>query len=152
MYFRAFCRSAAELPPAELVKRLHAAGLVVVPHFTGDDLGWTEARLTLPGGGSPVPASRFLTTVDELRKDLNGFAAEVEAMDYYPDRAALMERVIQTQQLVVLRRPLDHADEATLDRLCLAVVELAAAAGDGVVQIDGRGWFTAAGDVLVPEY
>ena len=152
MYFRAFCRSTEELPPATLVERLHAVGLAVVPHFTGDDLGWTEARLTLPGGGSPVPVSRFLTTVDELRKDLNGFAAEVEAMDYYPDRAALMERVIQTQQLVVLRRPLDHADEATLDRLCLEVSQAVATAADGVVQIDGRGWFTAEGEVLVPEY
>ncbi len=152
MYFRAFCRSAAELPPAALVERLHAAGLAVVPHFTGDDLGWTEARLTLPGGGSPVPVSRFLTREDELRKDLNGFAAEVEAMDYYPDRAALMERVIQTQQLVLLRRPIDHADEASLDRLCLVVAQAAATFADGVVQIDGRGWFTATGDVLVPEY
>ena len=152
MWFRAFCRSAAELPPASLADHLHAAGLPAVPHVTGDDLGWTAARLELPGGGSPVQVSRYLTAVDELRKDLNGFAAEVEAMTYYDGRHALMERVIQSQQLVTLRRPLDHADEATLDALCLAVVQAVAAAGDGVVQIDGRGWFDAAGALLVAEY
>ena len=152
MWYRAFCRSATELPPAELAARLHAAGLPVEPHFTGDDLGWTEAKLILPGSGSPVIAGRYLTVVDELRKDLNGFAAEVEAMTYFARRHALMERVIQTQQLVTLRRPLDHADEATLDALCLAVVQAVASAGDGVVQIDGKGWFDAAGELLVAEY
>jgi hypothetical protein len=99
-----------------------------------------------------VPVSRYLTADDDLRKDLNGFAAEVEALDFYPGRHALMERVIQTQQLVVVRRPLDHADEATLDRLCWEVVRLVAEAGDGLVQIDGRGWLTAAGEMLVQEY
>lgn len=152
MFFRAFCRSATELAPAALAEHLHAAGLAVVPHFTGDALGWTEARLTLPGGGSPVPIARYLTADDNLRKDLNGFAAEVEAMDFYPGRYALMERVIQTQQLVVVRRPLDHADETTLDRLCWEVVRLNAEAGDGLVQIDGRGWLTPSGEVLVSEY
>jgi hypothetical protein len=152
MWFRAFCRSATELSPAELVARLHAAGVPAEPHFTGDDLGWTGAKLVLPGSGSPVQAGRYLTAVDELRKDLNGFAAEVEAMTYYPGRHALMERVIQTQQLVTLRRPLDHADEATLDALCRGVVFAVAAAADGVVQIDGQGWFDAAGELLVAEY
>ena len=152
MWYRAFCRSTTELPPAVLAEQLHAAGLAVEPHFTGDDLGWTEARLILPGTGSPVGVSRYLTAADELRKDLNGFAAEVEAMTFYEGRHMLMERVIQTQQLVTLRRPLDHADEAALDAACLAVVRAVAASADGVVQIDGRGWFDAAGELLVAEY
>lgn len=152
MFFRAFCRSAAELPPAALAEHLHAAGLPVVPHFAGDDLGWTRASLELPGGGSPVQVDRYLTTADDLRKDLNTFAAELETMTFSDRRHELMERVIQTQQLVTVRRPLDHADEATLDAVCLAVVRAVAAAGDGVVQIDGRGWFAADGELLLQEY
>ena len=152
MWYRAFCRSPAELPPATLAGHLHAAGLPVVPHFTGDDLGWTSARLELPGGGGAVQVSRYLTAADDLRRDLNTFAAELETMTFSDRRHELMERVIQTQQLVTLRRPIDHADEATLDAVCLAVVRAVAVAADGVVQIDGQGWFTAAGELVLQEY
>ena len=152
MWFRAFCRSADELPPAALAEHLHAAGLAVEPHFSGDDLGWTEARLTLPGGGSPVRVSRYLLAADDLRRDLNSFAAELETMTFSDRRHELMERVIQTQQLVTVRRPADHPDEAAAEAVCLAVVRAVAAAADGVVQIDGRGWFAADGQLLLAEY
>lgn len=152
MWYRAFCRSAAELSPLALAEQLHTDKLPVEPHFSGDDLGWTEGRLVLPGGGSPVAVSRYLIAEDGLRRELNAFAAEIEAMTFYSGRHELMEWVIQTQQLIALRRPLDHADEATLDRLCLVVVGTTASACDGVVQIDGRGWFDATGKLLVAEY
>jgi hypothetical protein len=73
-------------------------------------------------------------------------------MTFSPHHADLMRHVIQTKQLVTLRRPLDHADEAALDRLCDEVVRFLAARTEGVYQIDGRGWFTAAGELLLPEY
>jgi hypothetical protein len=152
MWYRAFCRSAAEVPPADLIERLHAAGLAVTPHFSGDDLGWTSATLGLPGDGSPVRVDHYLTAADDLRNDLNGFAAEVETMTFSDRRHELMERIIQTEQLVTLRRPADHADESRLDELCLAVVQVVAAAADGVIQIDGRGWLTPAGELLLAEY
>lgn len=152
MFYRAFCRSADELPPAELVATLHTAGVPVVPHFAGDNLGWTRAVLAMPGGGSPVQVDRYLTAADDLRRDLNTFAAELETMTFSDRRHELMERVIQTQQLVTLRRPLDHPDEAALEAVCLGVVSAVAAAADGVVQIDGRGWFTAAGELVLQEY
>src|SRR5688572_19016540 len=109
MWFRVFGRSADPASPAALADHLHAAGLVVVPHFRGDDLGWTAGELTLPGGGSPVVLGRYLTAEDDLRDDLNAFAAELETMDYSPNHVALMEHVVQAKQLVTFRRPLDHA-------------------------------------------
>ena len=78
--------------------------------------------------------------------------AELETMTYSPNAAGLMERVIQTQQMVTLRKPFDHADEVELEAVCELLMRSLAAASDGLYQIDGRGWFTASGELLVQEY
>ena len=152
MITRVFARSAADVRPAAVAEHLHGLGLAVEPHFKGDDLGWTGCRLVLPGGGTPVQLDRFLTGPDDLRADLNAFAAELETLSYSPNNTVLMARVIQTEQLFALRRPIDHADDAALDRVCDATAAFLAATLDGVVQIDGRGWFGPAGDLLLQEY
>ena len=94
----------------------------------------------------------YLTAEDDLRDDLNAHAAELETMDYDPAHRPLMERVIQTQQLVTLRKPIDCADEAALETACEAAARFLAAGCRGVYQIDGRGWFAATGELLVREY
>src|SRR6267154_6024531 len=104
MWHRVFGRSPVEVPPAALADHLHAAGLAVEPHFKGDDLGWTSGELRLPVG-SPVLLARYLTTEDDLRDDLNAHAAELETMDYSPNSGPLMARVIQSKQLITLRKP-----------------------------------------------
>lgn len=151
MWYRVFGATIAEPSPAALVESLRAAGIEVVPHFKGDDLGWTEGELHLPGG-SPVLLARYLTVEDDLRDDLNGYAAELETMDYDPNHRPLMERVIQTQQLLTVRKPIDHSDEVALDRLIDFIVRHLAAATAGVFQIDGRGWYAADGSKLLTEY
>lgn len=152
MWYRVFGRSEVEVPPAALADHLHAAGVPVEPHFKGDDLGWTQGELRLPGDGTPVYLARYLTDEDDLRGDLNTHAAELETMDYSPNSGPLMERVIQTKQLITIRKPVGAADEVMLDNLLDATCRFLAAATDGVFQIDGRGWFTADGQLLVQEY
>ncbi len=152
MWYRVFSRSELEPKPAALAEHLHALGLNVEPHFKGDDLGWTSGELRLPGGGSPVLLARYLTSEDDLRDDLNAFAAELETMDYSPNSAPLMQRVIQTKQLITLRKPVDANNEVLLDRVLDEVVRFLASALEGVFQIDGRGWFAASGELLVQEY
>ena len=152
MITRIFGRTLTEVSPSALAEHLHAAGLTVEPHFRGDDLGWTGGTLTLPGSGSPMQLERFLTTEDELRADLNNYAAELETMDYNPNHVMLMQHVIQTQQLFALRRPLDHSDESTLETLNTTLAQYLAQQTDGVYQIDGDGWFNADGELLLPEY
>src|SRR5579885_2182249 len=105
MWYRVFSPSADPVSPAALTAHLHAAGLPVVPHFRGDDLGWTAGELVLPGGGTPVQLARYLTKEDDLRDELNAHAAELELMDFNPHAAKLMERVVQAQQLITVRRP-----------------------------------------------
>jgi hypothetical protein len=151
MWYRVFGSTLHEPAPAALAAHLHALGLLVQPHFKGDDLGWTEGELRF-ASGSPVLCARYLTKEDDLRDDLNAHAAELETMTYSPNSVPLMERVIQAQQLVTLRKPVDAPDEVLLERVLDACALFLAHATEGVYQIDGRGWFSAAGELLVPEY
>ena len=151
MWYRVFSLNDTEARPAALAAHLHAAGLAVQPHFKGDELGWTTGELRLPVG-SPVMLARYLTREDDLRDDLNAHAAELETMDYSPNSGPLMARVIQTKQLVTLRKPVDASDEVLLEKVLDAATQFLASATDGVYQVDGRGWFTAAGELLVQEY
>ena len=152
MWYRVFGLSDSEPAPAALAERLAAAGLAVEPHFKGDDLGWTGGELRLPAGGTPVYLERYLTTEDNLRDDLNAHAADLETRDYSPNAGPLMAHVIQTQQLVTVRKPVDSPDEVTLDRVLTEVCRFLAARTDGVYQIDDAGWFAADGALLVQEY
>lgn len=151
MWYRVFGRDGTEPSPAAIAEQLVQLGLQAEPHFKGDDLGWTEAELRLPTG-SPVLLARYLTREDDLRDDLNAHAAELETMDYSPNSAPLMERVIQTQQLITLRKPVDASDEVLLEHVIEGTVQFLAKQTDGIYQIDGRGWFSATGELLVAEY
>ena len=151
MWLRIFGRSLQLVPPVKLIERLHEMGFPVVPSFKGDDLGWTEGSLAIESG-SPILLSRYLTKEDDLRDDLNAYAAELESMSFQPAAAGLMERVIQTQQLITVRKPVDFANEVRLDALCETICRTLAEFTDGVYQIDGRGWFAADGNQLIQEY
>jgi hypothetical protein len=152
MWHRVFGLSPAAVSPSLLIEHLHSQGLVVEPHFKGDDHGWTQGALHLPGDGSPVLVDRYLTKVDDIRDDLNSFAALLETMSYSPANVSLMERVITTQQMFAFRKPIDHANESQLDSLMQSVCQYLAKATEGVYQIDDAGWFDAEGRMLLQEY
>jgi hypothetical protein len=151
MWYRVFGRSESEPSPSALAARLHEAGVPVEPHFKGDDLGWTAGELRLAGGAT-VFVQRYLAGEDDIRDDLNAYAAELETCDYSPNNGALMQHAIQTKQLITLEPPSNAADEVTLDRLLEAACRFLATATDGVYQIDGKGWYSAAGELLLQEF
>src|SRR3979490_235936 len=109
MWSRIFGRNDAAPALAALQAHLRTLGLPGDGQFRGDDLGWTGAELILQLGATPVYVERYLTTTDELRADLNTWAAWLETQDHDPRHRALMEHVITTRQLITIRRPLDHA-------------------------------------------
>ena len=152
MWHRVFGRRAEQVSPAALAGHLHAAGLPVEPHFKGDDLGWTAGELRLPGLSTPVLLDRYLTSEDDLRADLNAHAAELETMTHSPHAAGLMAHVIQTQQLMTIRKPVAASDEVTLERLLDLTCRFLAAGCDGIYQVDGQGWFAPDGTLLAEEY
>jgi hypothetical protein len=151
VWSRVFGRSKDAVPPAKLVEHLHAQGLKVEPHFKGDDLGWTAGELRL-AIGTPILLERYLTAEDDLRDDLNAFAAELETMDYSPNHTMLMERVIQTQQLMTIRKPANCPDESLVENVIGATLKYLAVNCDGIYQIDRAGWFDASGNELIHEY
>ena len=151
MWYRVFCRSEVEVKPADLLARVQQPGRPVTGSFRGDDLGWTAAEFSL-GTGSPVYAERYLTGEDDLREDLNTWAAWLEAQDHEPNHARLMEHVIQSRQLVTIRKPVDHPNESAVEDLCRGLCNALAEAADGVYQVEGDGWYSAAGDRLLTEY
>jgi hypothetical protein len=152
MWYRVFGRSGVNVAPAALAEHLYAAGLAVEPHFKGDDLGWTSGEVRMPGLNTPVMIDRYLAAEDDIRNDLNAYAALLETCDYSPNHRPLMERVIQSQQLVVIRKPLDAVNEVTLEKLLVESCRFLADRTDGIYQIDGEGWFASNGDLLLQEY
>jgi hypothetical protein len=152
MWYRVFGLNESEPNPVDLAEHLIKLEIAVEPHFKGDELGWTSGELRLPGAGTPVFLARYLAVEDDIRDDLNAFAAELETCDYSPNSGRLMQHAIQTKQLITLRKPIDAVDEIALEKVMEESCRFLAVATDGVYQIDGRGWFSAAGELLVQEY
>lgn len=151
MWLRVFGQNDSIPSITDLCESLLAAGFRVVPEVRGDDLGWTECHLFL--AGVPIGMARYLTDVDELRDDLNAYAAELEALlDIQPAAGRLMERVIQTRQLITIRRPLGHPNESAMESCCRLIADTLAKSTDAIIQIDGQGWFEAHGQQIIQEY
>ena len=151
MWYRIFCRSDAELPPVRLLAQLQQPGRPVTGDFRGDNLGWTAAEFTV-GGGTPVRVERYLSKEDELRDDLNTWAGWLETQDHEPNHTRLMEHVFQAKQLVTVRKPVDHSNESAVEDLCRSLCLKLARAADGVFQVEGDGWYSADGQLLLKEY
>jgi hypothetical protein len=152
MWYRVFGLNDTIPDPGALLEYLHAAGLPVVGHFRGDGPDWSGGQLALRAGTTPVFLERYRTADDDLRDDLNTWAAWLETQDHDPRHRALMQHVIGTRQLVTLRKPLDWPDEVALDRLCDAACQHLARQTDGVYQADGQGFCAADGTLLLQEY
>jgi hypothetical protein len=151
MWMRVFGLNGNVPSVAALCERLATIDVAVVPSVRGDDLGWTEAELRY--GEHAIGLARFLTVEDDLRDDLNAYAAELEGMVAIEPRATpLMERVIQSKQLITIRMPVALADESFGERVGRPTAMWLAGRIDGIVQIDGSGWHAADGERLVAEY
>jgi len=151
MWYRVFCRTGADVPPADLLARVQRPGRPVRGDFRGDDLGWTAAEFSL-GSGTPVYVERYVTDVDDLRDDLNTWATWLETQDHEPNHARLMEHVIQSRQLITVRKPLDSSNESAVEDLCQSICRVVAEATDGVYQVEGDGWYAADGRKMLTEY
>lgn len=151
MWYRLFCRSENEVKPSVILAGLGEFATRVTPAFKGDDLGWTSAEL-LVEIGTPIFVERFLTKEDDLRADLNSWAAWLETQEFSPNYAKLMEHVIQTQQLITLRKPIDHPNDGLIDDICTKICQTICQLTDGVYQAEDVGWYSADGVELLTEY
>ncbi|MFQ3652301.1 MAG: hypothetical protein SNJ75_18450 [Gemmataceae bacterium] len=148
LFYRVFGRGDT-VPSAELL--CQQLGDAVQVSVDADETGWYRLEMVLGLGGA-LTLERYTPEDDGFRAELNTWAAYLETCDYSPHHTALMERVIQTRQLFILRKPIDCPDEARADRLCGELCVWLAAQCDGIFHHDEVGFYDAAGTLLVAEY
>jgi hypothetical protein len=112
--------------------------------FQGDDQGWFRADLDWQDREGPLTLHRYLATEEGIRADLNAWAAWLEVNA--PDAETYMQRLIRTTQLFTFRSPPWGISPFTFN-LC----KFLAGQTDGFIQIDGVGFYTADGNVIVRE-
>jgi hypothetical protein len=141
MWFRVFGSRETMLQPAALQQVLVNLGLDLPLHVAGDDCGWTSVEIPLT---PPLRIERYLSDEDDLRGELDSWAAAVES--WRLDAAPLMQQIIATRQLFTWQVP-DNAAIEFYETLARHFASESA----GVYQIDGLGFFAADGSLLVPE-
>jgi hypothetical protein len=154
-WFRVFGRNDVQPAPAALLEWLHGQGVEVTGNFRGDDLGWFQAELLVDPDAAPLRLDRYLAKEDDIRGELNTWAAWLESAGDSPTHLRLMQHVVGTMQLFTLHQPIEEAeeiaDEPLVETLCIGLCQFLARATDGVYQADHQGFFAADGTVLVPE-
>jgi len=146
-WYRVFGIQDATPAPEALLAALAEADLHPAAEFTGDDLGWYSVKLTLPGRAEAVEVQRFVAGADDIRGELNTWAAWVETQG--GDLAWLMQHLISTAQLFVWFVAEDDAEALALSA---ALCDYLSRATGGVYQVDGHGFFDTAGTHLVRDF
>jgi hypothetical protein len=141
MWYRVFGVRAAEPNAGALLEWLNRVA-VVRGRFHGDDAGWFHAELQ--SDDLALLVDRYTVDEEGIRAELNTWAAAVEASDEDAGDTALLEHLIQTQQLFML----EGAETASGRRLCVALCQYLAQVTDGIYQMDGQGLFACDGRLL----
>jgi hypothetical protein len=148
-WFRVFGTNDVQPEPARLLEAARAFG-DVSGRFHGDDLGWFRADLALAEAEAPLPLERYLSSEEDIRAELNTWAAWLEETGPTPEAVQLMQHMISTTQVFTLG-PLDPDADAETEQLCVGLCRFLARETAGVYQVDGQGFFAADGTRLVAE-
>jgi hypothetical protein len=151
VWYRVFGGNDTEPAPADLLAELRRLGDTAPVRYHGDDQGWFRVVLTDSDGEVLLEIDRYLSSEEGIRNELNTWAAWVETTPDGSHQAALMERIITARQVFTLHSLADAEADIGLEETWEAVCRYLARTTDGVYQIDGRGFFTAAGTLLVAE-
>ncbi|MBL8794048.1 MAG: hypothetical protein JNM56_09085 [Planctomycetia bacterium] len=151
IWFRVFGASETAPEPAALLEHLHAEGVTVEGHFKKDDFGWFQADFVLSADPQPLCLNRYLAEADDVRDDLNSWAAWLETIDDPVLSGRLMQLMIGANQVFTVPCARDrfeeHAVREFLELLCRYLAKTTA----GVYQVDTRGFFDPDGRLLVNE-
>lgn len=150
MWFRVFSTDEEAPEPAALLARLTEAGFSVQGDFGGEGRGWVRADFALGGQPAPVRLDRYLGDEEDVRDNLNAWAAWLETQDGNPYVHRLMQHMIGAQQVYAVEATRDEAEDE-VGRFCVALCRAVAGATRGVYQVDGAGFFAPDGKLLVPE-
>src|SRR5262245_36483926 len=154
-YFRVFGRSQEQPAPATLSEELRRLCAEATVDFRGDELGWFTADVILDPETPQLRIERYLTKEDDIRAELNTWAAWLESDGDSPRHLQLMQQVINTAQLFTLHQPSEEGDtfepDELVDNVAVCLCQFLARATNGIYQVDHRGFFAADGVLLVAE-
>jgi hypothetical protein len=137
MWARVFSPTETELAVPLIQQRLHELGVPDFVEVKGDELGWTSLR------ADTLVIERYLLEADDLRGELDAWAAVVEAWDAGSVGRDLMQRFITVRQVVTL---------TGLDcQLLTTLAQFFAGALSGFYQVDEVGIYESSGQILVAE-
>lgn len=111
--------------------------------YVYDDTGWIEATFETMSGNFRWTIRRYTRADDDIRGELQSWAAFVETFPDNPHCQVLMNHLTGTQQVFTFEQP-----DGMPDQTSLALCRCLAQAAEGVYQIDGSGFFTATGESL----
>jgi hypothetical protein len=151
MWLRVFSIKEEAPAPAALLAHLQAQGFSVRGDFGGDDLGWFRGDLRLEGDDEPIHVQRYLATEEDLRDELNTWAAWLETMEHKPYARRLMQHMISSAQVFTFQAAPDLDDDDAALQLCLAACRYLAQETQGVYQVDNRGFYAPNATLLVAE-
>jgi hypothetical protein len=154
-WFRIFGRNDLQPAPVALLDEVRCQWPDAQAHFRGDDLGWFAAELVVDPDQPSLRLDRYLAKEDDIRAELNTWAAWLESAGETTIHLQLMQHVISTTQLFTLHQPLEDAEASEADlmiqNLCVHLCRFLAGATDGVYQVDHLGFFSADGVLLLAE-
>jgi hypothetical protein len=151
MWYRVFGRNDAQPDPAALLRALQGVAPDLTGHFAAGGRGWFAGEFAVASGQPLVLLRRFWRDEEGIRAELQTWAAWLETCAAQEHHGPLMQHMISTQQVFTLERLPDSGGAALPDDVCTAVCQFLARTTDGVYQVDGQGFFSAAGALLVRE-
>jgi hypothetical protein len=149
VWWRVFGTSEAEPAPAALLEHLQQQGFEVSGRFRGDDHGWFAVEIAFANGIPALNIERYLTGEDDIRNELNAWAAWLETCEGSPYAVELMQQMIATKQLFTLKQPVSMAGVVARWTACPTVCQFLARVTTGVYQVDEQGFFAGDGTPLV---
>jgi hypothetical protein len=152
VWFRIFGSNNVQPEPAAILAHLRDLGVGVAGKFYDDENGWYQAELLFGDKEPTLQLQCFLAKEENIRADLNAWAAWLETVQNNPHHEWLMQHMISTTRVFTLHASDDWPMGASVEKACIELCKFLARETAGVYQVDGQGFFAADRALLLKEY
>lgn len=149
MHYRVFGTNESAVEPAAILQHLQNQGYALTGQFRGDGQGWFRVELGYPDADARIEIERYLSSEEGVRAHLNTWAAWLE--DACPDETRWLQHMISTTQIFTIESFAHAVDEPLVREACVVLCRFFAHETAGIYQVDGEGFFTADGKLIVAE-
>ena len=117
-------------------------------NFGGDALSWFRAELRMEAEDEPIHLPRYLANEEDLRDELNSWAAWLETVEDNKYVRRLMQQMIGAAQVFTFQLAPDLDEDETALQMCLAACKHLAQETQGVYQVDHKGFYAPNGTAV----